>query len=465
MALFVLAFAIALRSHAASRRRRRPPRRRRRRPAARGGERVHLQRPGLAWFALALPLWLGARGSADAAPVDWRAVRGAAGRAPHRRRASAPCSLIAVAVVAIGPASEFVEKIDDVQESPGGSARRSSRARRSGSGPRATSGSSAARSPARWSRPRSARSPPPTAPGPARRRREFALLATLIAGARRLRRRPAVRRDPRRGEGAGGDRAARDAGRRCAGCSRPGRARTGRIARYASRRGAVRRRSLGSTLLALRAAPVGFDERQRRPRGLAERIDGDAVVFLGVDRFAGYYLRGTLARAPAATSRRRSTPRPEKIWQQGQALDFDTLEPGKLDKFRLRDHDRRRLRVDRRRRTSSRWPATATTCSGGAQGETPRSRCSPRGRRPRAARSTAIRAPGPRACATATGARPASVDVDRITTWVLPAPARTPAAGQERGFAAPGRGDRDLGCRWSAGAATRSRSSTTRRCR
>ena len=79
-------------------------------------------------------------------------------------------------------------------------------------------------------------------------------------------------------------------------------------------------------------------------------------------------------RAPAGYVPEEIAARPEKRWQQGQAADFDTLDSGKLDKFRLRDHHRRPPTPRRRRRTSSRCCARATTCSGSATGETPRSR-------------------------------------------------------------------------------------------
>ena len=91
--------------------------------------------------------------------------------------------------------------------------------------------------------------------------------------------------------------------------------------------------ALGSTLLALRAAPVGYDDRQVDLERLAEKVDGSSVVFLGVDRFSGYYLRGTLMRAPAGYVPQDIASRPEKAWQQGWAADFDNLEPAKLDKF------------------------------------------------------------------------------------------------------------------------------------
>lgn len=92
--------------------------------------------------------------------------------------------------------------------------------------------------------------------------------------------------------------------------------------------------ALISTFLALRAAPVGFDDRGSDDlRALAERIDGRSVVFLGVDRFAGYWLRGTLAESPGGYVPQDVDARPEKTWQQGLAMDFDTLSPSKLDHY------------------------------------------------------------------------------------------------------------------------------------
>ena len=88
-----------------------------------------------------------------------------------------------------------------------------------------------------------------------------------------------------------------------------------------------------STLLALRAAPIGYDDRQQALEQLADQAAGKPVAFLGVDRFAGYYLRDTLARAPAGYVPEEVEARPEKTWTQGIAADFDTLDSGKLDKF------------------------------------------------------------------------------------------------------------------------------------
>ena len=101
-----------------------------------------------------------------------------------------------------------------------------------------------------------------------------------------------------------------------------------------------------STFLALREAPVGFYDRGEELEQLAERIEGDSVVFLGVDRFAGYWLRGTLIRSPGGYVPAEVSARPQKVWQQGRAMDLDTLSATHLDEFELRDHhDRRRTRA------------------------------------------------------------------------------------------------------------------------
>jgi hypothetical protein len=89
-----------------------------------------------------------------------------------------------------------------------------------------------------------------------------------------------------------------------------------------------------STFLALRAAPVGFDQRGNELEGMTGLIQGRTVAFLGVDRFAGYWLRGTRMRSPGGYIPSEVQARPNKVWQQGLAMDFDTLSPGRLDQFR-----------------------------------------------------------------------------------------------------------------------------------
>jgi hypothetical protein len=89
-----------------------------------------------------------------------------------------------------------------------------------------------------------------------------------------------------------------------------------------------------SSFLALREAPVGFEDRGEELEQLAAKADGETVVFLGVDRFGAYWLRGTLIESPGGYVPPEIKARPEKIWQQGDPLDLDTLAPTKLDRFR-----------------------------------------------------------------------------------------------------------------------------------
>ncbi len=89
----------------------------------------------------------------------------------------------------------------------------------------------------------------------------------------------------------------------------------------------------GSTFLALRAAPIGFDQRGEELEGLAGMVQGGTVAFLGVDRFAGYWLRGTLIRSPGGYVPAEVRARPKKVWQKGLAMDLDTLSPRRLDDF------------------------------------------------------------------------------------------------------------------------------------
>jgi hypothetical protein len=89
----------------------------------------------------------------------------------------------------------------------------------------------------------------------------------------------------------------------------------------------------GSTFVALRAAPIGFDQRGEELESVAEMIHGRTVAFLGVDRFAGYWLRGTLIRSPGGYVPAEVKARSKKVWQKGLAMDLDTLSPRRLDDF------------------------------------------------------------------------------------------------------------------------------------
>jgi hypothetical protein len=88
-----------------------------------------------------------------------------------------------------------------------------------------------------------------------------------------------------------------------------------------------------STFLALRAAPVGFSNRGNELEGLSGLIPNDSVVFFGVDRFSGYWLRGTLMKSPGGYVPSEVKARHAKTWEQGRAMDFDTVRPKALDDF------------------------------------------------------------------------------------------------------------------------------------
>ena len=288
--------------------------------------------PGVAWFALAIPLWLGLELAFGGMTLDLGGVRAAARR--HRWPLLALLLvLVAVAVAVFGPATDFVEKIDDVQESSGRLSSPVFPGEALGIWPEGdfrvvrgeVSGSLLATAFAALCA---------LAAGIAMlRRREWGLVATLAAAvavyalARRFAEihveakalavlAPLVMLVVLRWWLAPPDRERDGLG----------------VARLAvgSLFAAL---ALASSFLALRAAPVGFDERGRDLEKLAERIGpDDDVVFLGVDRFAGYWMRGTLTRSPGGYVPAEIGARTSKTWQQGQALDFDTLEPLKLNR-------------------------------------------------------------------------------------------------------------------------------------
>ena len=103
--------------------------------------------PGLAWFAIALALWLGAETLSGRGRIDWAGARGwlAANRVAV---AIAGAIVAAIAVLAVGPAASFIEKINDVQESAGRLSSPVFPGEAFGIWPAATSGWFAARSPA-----------------------------------------------------------------------------------------------------------------------------------------------------------------------------------------------------------------------------------------------------------------------------------------------------------------------------
>jgi hypothetical protein len=201
--------------------------------------------------------------------------------------------------------------------------------------------------------------------------------------------------------------------------------------------------ALASTLLALRAAPVGYDDRAAGLERLAEEIDGHSVVFLGVDRFSAYYLRGTLMRAPAGYVPEDIDARPQKVWLQGEAADFDTLEPAKLDQFQYA------ITTDAAYQSTP--PPNFEPIEESAdyvlwkrEGEGPRSRVLDEDGDPGATLD----------CNSAEGERLSKRDgtavildepaVVRYDDWNLPPLVDDAAGGQERAFAAPGTASADL---------------------
>ncbi len=329
MALLVLAFAIALASQA----------RAGWRPVAIVGALLAVAGvftfsiPGLAWFVVALVVWLALEAVAGRSPVDWRSLREAI--ASHRLATGvAVLAVLAIAAVVLGPAVDFIGKINDVQASAG---RLSSpvfpgeafgiwpagdfrivRGEVSGSLIAAALGAIALG----------------YGVYALIRRRELALLAMLVAGgivyvgARLV----AEIHVEAKALAVIAPLVLLISLRALLAPSKDERRETRDLVRYAFGT-LVLIAALLSTLLALRSAPIGYDDRQAGLELLAERVDGEPVVFLGVDRFAGYYLRGTLARAPAGYVPEEIDARPQKTWQQGLAADFDTVEPAKLDKF------------------------------------------------------------------------------------------------------------------------------------
>ena len=286
--------------------------------------------PGAVWFAVAIPawaiLWLGFESR-----VDLAAVRAAIGE--HRRLLiGGAVALIALAAVVLGPASDFIEKIDDVQESSGRLSSPVFPGEALGIWPEGdfrivrgeVDGALLATAFAGL-----------CALGAAIalvRRREWALLSVLGAAAfvyvlsrpfaqihveakalavlapvvMLVTLRWLLGPEERRPGGVAPRRLRQPVRGACSGFDLP------RAPRRAGR---------------LRRAPA-------RPRGSrrARSAPTTIVVFLGVDRFAGYYLRGTLARSPGGYVPAEIGSRTSKTWQQGQALDFDTLEPKKLNR-------------------------------------------------------------------------------------------------------------------------------------
>lgn len=390
--------------------------------------------PGLAWFAIAVVLWLAFEELAGRSPVDWGAL--GAGLAKHRvALAVGAVLLIGAAALAFSPAREFASKIADVQDSAGRLSSPVFGGEALGIWPEGdfrivrgdVSGSLLALALGALA----------IAYGAyvLYRRRQLALLAMLITGAIVY----------------AGTRAFAEIHvqakaltviaplilliglRALLATPESGEQRAATRVRYAFGVIVLVAATL-STLLALRQAPVGFDQRQLGLERLAETAKGHTLAFLGVDRFAGYWLRETLARAPAGYVPQEISARPGKEWQQGFAADFDTLASGQLDKFQYA--------ITTTAAYASTPPPNFEQVEEAGDyvlwtrnGPTPRSRVLPDERgNPGAVLdcdSEAPRRPGEAVVLE----QPAVAAFD---SWKTPPPPSDAAAGQERGWEAPG---------------------------
>jgi hypothetical protein len=91
----------------------------------------------------------------------------------------------------------------------------------------------------------------------------------------------------------------------------------------------------GSTFLALRAAPVGTEAHAAELDQLRGEVKGKPVLGLVADRFAPYRLRGAKVGSPGGyVPSREVSARPGKRWDQGRALDFDSVTHEVLNGYR-----------------------------------------------------------------------------------------------------------------------------------
>jgi hypothetical protein len=92
-----------------------------------------------------------------------------------------------------------------------------------------------------------------------------------------------------------------------------------------------------STFKALRSAPVGTTRVTDQLDELRSDIQGRKVVFLAPDRFSPYLLRGAevVASPGGFVPSKKLEARPQKKWEQGRPIDFDTVPSKALDGYRF----------------------------------------------------------------------------------------------------------------------------------
>lgn len=84
---------------------------------------------------------------------------------------------------------------------------------------------------------------------------------------------------------------------------------------------------------ALRIAPVAPTAHLEELRKLRDGLIGDRVLFLGNSDFAGWELAGTRVLGPVLGPNVQLGMRPEKTWQYGHSLDFDTLHSSTINEY------------------------------------------------------------------------------------------------------------------------------------
>jgi len=87
-----------------------------------------------------------------------------------------------------------------------------------------------------------------------------------------------------------------------------------------------------SDVQALRASPVGPTTHLEELRSLRPLLQDRRTLFLGNDDFIPWELAGVPVQAPMISGPELST-RPEKAWEYGQALDFDSVDAATINRF------------------------------------------------------------------------------------------------------------------------------------
>lgn len=88
-----------------------------------------------------------------------------------------------------------------------------------------------------------------------------------------------------------------------------------------------------SDLEALRFSPVGPTDHLSELRSLRPALDGKPTLFLGDDDYVKFELAGIPLGTPTINGKELLPTRPQKRWEAGEALDFDSVDAPTLNKF------------------------------------------------------------------------------------------------------------------------------------